>query len=142
MEAKEYLSRISGIDRRIISLIARRDEMKSLAERCTASLSGAPGGGGDGRSLENTVQKILLLEEQIDGEIERLIGMKAETLYLISRMDEIRLENLLEMRYVEGKNWTEIVSEFDMSEKHILRLHQEAMERFQKILDEKDSKCQ
>ena len=138
MNAKEYLSRISGIDRRINSLINRRDEMKTLAERCTISLSAAPGGGGDGRGLENNVQKILLLEEQIDEEIERLIGIKAETLYLISRMDDIRLENLLEMRYVDGKCWAEIESELDISETSITRLHQQALKNFQNVLNEKE----
>ena len=138
MNAKEYLSRISGIDRRINSLINRRDEMKTLAERCTISLSAAPGGGGDGRGLENNVQKILLLEEQIDEEIERLIGIKAETLYLISRMDDIRLENLLEMRYVDGKSWAEIESELDISETSITRLHQQALKNFQNVLNEKE----
>ena len=138
MNAKEYLSRISGIDRRINSLINRRDEMKTLAERCTISLSAAPGGGGDGRGLENNVQKILLLEEQIDEEIERLIGIKAETLYLISRMDDIRLENLLEMRYVDGKSWAEIESELDVSETSITRLHQQALKNFQNVLNEKE----
>ena len=138
MNAKEYLSRISGIDRRINSLINRRDEMKTLAERCTISLSAAPGGGGDGRGLENNVQKILLLEQQIDEEIERLIGIKAETLYLISRMDDIRLENLLEMRYVDGKSWAEIESELDISETSITRLHQQALKNFQNVLNEKE----
>ena len=138
MNAKEYLSRISGIDRRINSLINRRDELKTLAERCTISLSAAPGGGGDGRGLENNVQKILLLEEQIDEEIERLIGIKAETLYLISRMDDIRLENLLEMRYVDGKSWAEIESELDISETSITRLHQQALKNFQNVLNEKE----
>lgn len=141
MNAKEYLSRISGIDRRINSLINRRDEMKTLAERCTISLSAAPGGGGDGRGLENNVQKILLLEQQIDEEIERLIGIKAETLYLISRIDDIRLENLLEMRYVEGKNWTEIHSELDLAETRTSELHHLALKKFQKILDEEGGKA-
>lgn len=140
MNAKEYLERISGLDRRINSLINRRDEMKTLAERCTVSLSAAPGSGGDGRSLENTVQKILLLEQQIDEEIERLVGIKAETLYLISRMDDIRLENLLEMRYVEGKSWAEIETELDFSEGWTGKLHKEALKVFQKVLDEEDGK--
>ena len=133
MEAKEYLERLLFLDKEISSKIATIQSLKSLAEKCTATLSDMPKSQGM-KSKEDIIIKKIILEQEMDLNVNQLIDHKKEAMKRIEGLNQPIYKILLWERYINGKSWVRIAQNLNYSNMQIHRLHSNALKEFQKML--------
>lgn len=105
MRAKEYLSQALNLDHRINSKLEQLENLKTLAMRVTTNFAQEKVSGG--KSLrgpfENTMAKIIDLENEINQEVDRFIELKQEIMDTISQVEDVNCQLVLENRYINGK---------------------------------------
>ena len=85
MTAKEYLSQARYLDGRINSKIQQVSVLNALATKCTSTLSDMPKSATPNHSsLEETICKIIDLENEINRDIDRLVDLKREITSVIN----------------------------------------------------------
>ena len=133
MRAKEYLSQALWLDQRINTKLEQLATLRSLAMKVTANQTAEKvSGGKDVKSLmANTIAKIVDLEREINGDIDRLVGLKAEIQETISQVSDVISQILLELRYVNGKTWDEIANVLGFARSWVLRLHGVALKEIE-----------
>ena len=130
MNAKEYLSQVMYIDQRIDTILEQVMSLREAATKATATLSDMPRPDSPNvRSMEDTIVKIVDLENEINRDIDRLVDLKAEARRLIGQVKEPDQQLVLELRYLCYKPWSEIMVELGCSEPTVYRLHGEALKK-------------
>lgn len=130
MNAKEYLSQVMYIDQRIDTKLEQVMSLREAATKATATLSDMPRPDSPNvRSMEDTIVKIVDLEDEINRDIDRLVDLKAEARRLIGQVKEPDQQLVLELRYLCYKPWSEIMVELGCSEPTVYRLHGEALKK-------------
>ena len=130
MTAKEYLSQAFHIDQRISSKLSQVMRLREAATSCTATLSDMPRPDSPSRQqMADTICKIVDLEREINGDIDRLVDLKAQARRAINAVSDPDQQLILELRYLCYKPWNEIMTELGYSEPTIYRLHGEALKK-------------
>ena len=128
MSAKEYLSQAMYIDQRINSKLEQVMTLRETATKATATLSDMPRSDSPNlQSMENTIVKIVDLENEINRDIDRLVDLKAEVRQLIAALENPEQQLILELRYLCFKQWSTIMEEMGISETSVYRIHGEAL---------------
>ena len=128
MSAKEYLSQAMYIDQRINSKLEQVMTLRETATKATATLSDMPRSDSPNlQSMENTIVKIVDLENEINRDIDRLVDLKAEVRQLIAALENPEQQLILELRYLCFKQWSAIMDEMGISETSVYRIHGEAL---------------
>ncbi len=132
MTAKEYLKQARNLDALINSHIREKEELQhmaysisspSLGERVQTSRNAdAP--------YVRTLEKIMLLEDRITAEIDRLVNLKTEMLAAIEDMENTEEKLLLKYRCFEGRTWEEIAVRMSVSIRTVHRIHGLALQNF------------
>lgn len=135
MTAKEFLSQAHLLDLWINTKIGQVGQLNSLAQKCTATLSNMPKNPNRGGSrLEETVCKIVDLQEEINRDIDTLVDLKNKIIKVIKQVDNPEYQIILEKRYLSFYSWKRIARETCYSEQHIFRLHNAALNEVDLIL--------
>ena len=130
MNAKEYLSQVMYIDQRINSKLEQVMTLREAATKATATLTDMPRSDSPNlRSMEDTIVKIIDLENEINRDIDQLVDLKAEARRLINHVKEPEQQLVLELRYLCYKSWNENMVELGCSEPTVYRLHGEALKK-------------
>ena len=128
MSAKEYLSQAMYIDQRINSKLEQVMTLRETATKATATLTDMPRSDSPNlQSMENTIVKIVDLENEINRDIDRLVDLKAEVRQLIAALENPEQQLILELRYLCFKQWSVIMEEMGISETSVYRIHGEAL---------------
>ena len=128
MSAKEYLSQAMYIDQRINSKLEQVMTLRETATKATATLSDMPRSDSPNlQSMENTIVKIVDLENEINRDIDRLVDLKAGVRQLIAALENPEQQLILELRYLCFKQWSAIMEERGISETSVYRIHGEAL---------------
>ena len=129
MTTKDYLSQAYRIDQRINSKLAQVMSLRDLLGKATGTLSGAPKAATPNpHSMEDTIAKMVDLENEINEDIDALVDLKAEIMRRIKRVENTEYQTILELRYLCFKRWEEVSVELGYSMQHLFRLHDEALE--------------
>lgn len=99
------------------------ERWRSRAERMTAGYSKAPAGGGDGRSMEHTLERLGELAVELTQQRDKLIRLRREIGAAIDTVPDARLRELLRLRYIEGLSFERIAVSMDYSWRQVIRLH-------------------
>ncbi len=127
MTAKEYLSRARELDREIDRKVDRLGDLYASVTKRTAQLSGMPGVHND-RAFEERMEKYLLLRDEINADIDRLVDMKTEICAAIDALQEEKHRAVLEKYYLQGMTCKGIGEELGYDTHHVFRLKREALE--------------
>ena len=128
MNTKDYLSQAYRIDQRINSKLAQVMSLRDLLGKATGTLSGAPKSATPNpHSMEDTIAKMVDLENEINEDIDALVDLKAEIMRRIKRVENTEYQTILELRYLCFKRWEEIAVEMNFSLQHLYRLHEKAV---------------
>ena len=101
MNAKEYLKQAFYLDKRINSKLEQVESLNALATKATTTLSDMPKSPNRGSSkLEDTIVKIVDLQEEINRDIDKLVDLKAEMVGTIKQIQNKELQVILEKRYL------------------------------------------
>ena len=129
MNAKEYLSQAYRIDQRINSKLEQVMSLRDLLGKANVTLTGMPKTPTPNpHSMEDIIVKMVDLESEINDDIDTLVDLKAEIMRCIKRVDNPEYQTLLELRYLCFKRWEEIAAELGYTQRHLLRIHDLALE--------------
>ena len=129
MTNKEYLRQAYRLDQKInsdIEEVARLREMATsisspvLGDKVQTSRSGdAP--------FVRSIEKILLLEEKIDREIDALVDLKQQMRDVIAAVPDTDERMVLRYRYIHNLTWEQIGNELNADARTIRRWHGSAL---------------
>ena len=129
MSTKDYLSQAYRIDQRINSKLAQVMSLRDLLGKATGTLSGAPKAATPNpHSMEDTIAKMVDLENEINDDIDALVDLKAEIMRHIKHVENTEYQTILELRYLCFKRWEEIAVDMGYSLRRVYELHDSALE--------------
>lgn len=108
--------------------------MHDIALRITPLYSLSPGGGNGNDRQQNAITEIVLIENDIRADIEKLRIKRQKVYSLIKKLDDDVLRVLLIQRYMQYKKWEDIAADLNYSWMHVHRLHSKALVMLQKYL--------
>lgn len=103
------------------------ERWRSRAEKVTPGYSKAPAGGGDGRSMEHTLERLGELAVELTQQRDKLIRLRREIGAAIDTVPDARLQELLRLRYIEGMTWERIAVKLDKTYQWVCKLHGDAL---------------
>nr|WP_294666558.1 DUF1492 domain-containing protein [uncultured Ruminococcus sp.] len=128
MTAKEYLSQAYRLDKRIDSKIEQLKSLNLLATKCTSTLSDMPKSQSISNSrLEDTVVKIVDLQEEINMDIDSLVDLKRDIVRTIKSVQNPEYQIILELRYLCFKTWEEIAVQMNCSIDNVFKIRKNAL---------------
>ena len=128
MTAKEYLSQAYRLDKRIDSKIEQLKSLNLLATKCTSTLSDMPKRQSISNSrLEDTVVKIVDLQEEINMDIDSLVDLKRDIVKTIKSVQNPEYQIILELRYLCFKTWEEIAVQMNCSIDNVFKIRKNAL---------------
>ena len=128
MTAKEYLSQAYRLDKRIDSKIEQLKSLNLLATKCTSTLSDMPKSQSISNSrLEDTVVKIVDLQEEINRDIDSLVDLKRDIVRTIKSVQNPEYQIILELRYLCFKTWEEIAIQMNYSIDNVFKIRKNAL---------------
>lgn len=128
MKIKEYLMQAYRIDQRINSKLEQIASLHDLATKATVTYSDMPRNPNKGKSkIEDSIIKIMELEDEINHDIDRLVDLKTDITHLIKNLDSHEYQIILEQRYLCFKSWEQIAVDMGYSIQHTFRLHDAAL---------------
>ena len=128
MTAKEYLSQAYRLDKRIDSKIEQLKSLNLLATKCTTTLSDMPKSQSAGNSrLEDTVVKIVDLQEEINRDIDSLVDLKRDIVRTMKSVQNPEYQIILELRYLCFKTWEEIAVQMNCSIDNVFKIRKNAL---------------
>jgi hypothetical protein len=84
-------------------------------------------------TMENTICKIIDLQDEINKDIDRLVDLKTQIVTTIKNIENYEYQTLLEKRYLCFYTWEQIAVDMDYSIQHIYRLRDKALLEVSKI---------
>ena len=137
LELKNYLQKTRFIKISLEYEINRLQELRVLVYSVkTPTYSTDKISGGEIRNkLEDDVIKLLDFEERLKEKINNWQSMVEEREHMISKLGDPLLENILKLRYLEGKTTSEVSKKMDYTERQIRRLQNKALSHLTKIIN-------
>lgn len=131
MTAKEFLEQVRFVDRAIDSKLEQVQKLRNESTKATSLVSDMPRSSSPNlQRPEDTILKIIDLEQEINCDIDRLIDMKTAARSAIMEMPNPDERLILELRYLCYKSWAEIAGELGFGESNVYRLHGSALTHF------------
>lgn len=128
MTAKEYLSQIYKLDRRINMMERKKESMRqALYGRATNYETDGSQHVPSGNSVEDAIHKVLDYEEQINVEIDKLVDLRLEIEKSIKQIADEKQREIIERRYLLCQKWEVIAVEMCIDLRWIYRLHTKAL---------------
>ena len=100
---------------------------QSQGERVQSS-----GGGGD---FTKIIDKIFLLQDKINEEVDQLVELKEQARTLIHRLTDERYKTVLTEYYLNHKTWEQVADCMNYDLRWVYRIHGRALKEFNKVLD-------
>ena len=130
MNAKEYLSQAYRVDRMITSKLQQVQSLRELATRATSTLSDTPAGGSrNNHRMEDIISKMIDLENEINGDIDRLVDLKHGIVAAIKSVPDPDHQVLLELRYLCFRSWGEVAADMRYSKQRVFQIHNDALQK-------------
>jgi DNA-directed RNA polymerase specialized sigma subunit len=136
MTAKQFLNEYRELNKEIGSMCSERVRLQRLAESIGSSLGGSQGKNkqAGAAKFEAAIDKMIVLDEDINRKIDTLIEKRAEIESVIEKIDDTILRTLLRYRYINGYNFERVAVEMNYSWRHMLRLHSTALNKVKQLL--------
>ncbi len=135
MTAKEYLGKAYRLDQRINSKLDQVASLNELATKATSTLSDMPKNPNKASStMENTICKIIDLQDEINKDIDRLVDLKTEIVTTIKNIENKEYQTLLEKRYLCFDTWEQIAVDMNYSIRWVHNIHGKALKELSKVI--------
>lgn len=127
-EARFYLEQAYRIDQRINCKIEQVSSLHNLATKANSTLTDMPGSPNRNiHRMEDIIVKIVDLENEINHDIDMLVDLKSEIMQVIKKVDDLKLQTLLEQRYLNFRTWEQIAVDMGYNVRHLYRMHDKAL---------------
>ena len=124
-ECRRTILRTQWIDMQLMAL-------HSATQRTTSVLRLTPKGTADNDYLEAQLDKITEFERQYATELIAAMELIVEVDGYLRQLPR-RHEDVMRLRYIDGREWKEVANELNYSEAHCYTLHHEAVVMFREI---------
>lgn len=132
-QAKEYFAQIRKTDRLINRLDSTIATLRSSLTSTGSQLKqDKVQTSGPKNTLEETIAKIMSLEDDINTRIDELVTMKKEAFSMISKVPDLDQQNVLVGRYIQLKKWEDLAAEFEYTTQWLFEIHGKALLAFAK----------
>ena len=108
--------------------IDKREELRSLMEKVTPTLSDMPKRYRDHDKLGEAMVRLEGLDSKIAEDIKKLTDLLTVNRMLIDSLDRYDQRIILTKRYVNFERWGDIAHDMHYSRRTIIRINQEALE--------------
>ena len=135
-EAKYLLQKIAFLDAEINSLIREHESVKSTLLKAT-DYSNEPVATTKRNTSEDKLIKLADKSSEIDSKVDELVDFKIKMGDYINEIEDIKYRIILREHYINGVPLYKLPDVSDVmrySERHLHRLHGEALLAFQKVL--------
>ena len=130
MNTKEYLQQAFYLDKRINSKLEQVESLNALATKANSTLSDMPKNpNGETSRLEDTIVKIIDLQEDINKDIDKLVDLKSEIVAVINKIEDKELQVILEKRYLCFETWEKIAIDMNYSVQYCFKVHRIALSK-------------
>lgn len=129
MNAKEYLNQVVWLNKIINNKLEQKEKLEALAQKVTVDFSQerVSGGSGTTSSMEDITVKLIDLSYEINEYIDQFVDLKREITNTINRVGDFRYRVILEMRYLNDKDWGSISREIGYDARYTMKLHGRAL---------------
>ena len=136
MNAKEFMNRAYRLETRINNKTEQIQILRALAEKVTAAYgTEAVSHSRNVDSMADSIARISELETMLRNTVNELVAVRKEITDVIDQVPDVNCQTLLELRYLCMKPWDEIREIMGMSSAHMFRLHRDALQLVERILD-------
>ena len=132
-EAKYLLQKIAFLDAEINSLIREHESVKSTLLKAT-DYSNEPVATTKRNTSEDKLIKLADKSSDIDLKIDELVDFKITMGNHINQLEDERHRVILREHYINGLSFLEISKNLGYTERHLYRIHGDALQKFQDIL--------
>lgn len=127
MTVKEYLSQAAYLDRLIDSKLEQLEELKRITCSSNGIVTVSENGNNNVSRVHRMVEKICLMEEEIDRQIDRYVDVKDDISKLIMSVPDLQQRLILEQHYLLFLTWEEIADKCFMSLRNVQYIHKKAL---------------
>ena len=131
MTPKQYLSQALSADKAINRKIDRLADHYAACTKSTSLLTLTPGGGHDDRVFEHRMEKYLLLRDEINADIDRLVDLKTEIMKVIDAVPDEDDRCVLEKHFLQGKSYSVIGQEMKYDKDYVYKKIKKALKKIQ-----------
>ena len=132
-ESKYLLQKIAFLDAEINSLIREHESVKSTLLKAT-DYSNEPVATTKRNTSEDKLIKLADKSSEIDLKIDELVDFKITMGNHINQLEDERHRVILREHYINGLSFLEISKNLGYTERHLYRIHGDALQKFQDIL--------
>lgn len=133
MTTKEYLKQARYLDLSIDAKLEQVASLHDLATKATSVISDMPGNSTrNTHRMEDTIIKMLMLENEINGDIDKLVDLKNEIQAKINSVEDDECRILLEKRYLNYESWEDIAKDMGYCLQNIYKIHTKALKKISK----------
>ena len=129
MTNKEYLRQAYRLDQKINSDIEEVTRLREMASSISSPVLGdkvQTSRNGEAPFVRS-IEKILMLEEKIDREIDLLVDLKSQMRDVIAAVPDTDERMVLRYRYIHNLTWEQIGNELNADARTIRRWHGSAL---------------
>jgi len=127
MTARQYLGQAFWIKQNIQTKYEEIAELRSIAEKCTSSITGMPGGSHESDKLSGLVAKIVDKQIELGDEVQRQINLLNEIEKVIADVESAKHREVLEQRYLAFGTWDTIANRLCYEKRWVYKIHEEAL---------------
>ena len=138
MNAKDFLLRPSQLECNIDITATEILKLRSQAEKTNAVLSHVVGGKGTNKDFSAVVDRIIELEVNLERLTAEWIKATKEVQTVIEMLPDPKKRTVLHKHYQENKTLVQIAGEINYTEQYVRKLHFEAINEVQEIIDKKE----
>ena len=137
MTAREYLKQIEDIETKIKNKKVEKEQWYAIATNTVPQSYGERvQTTGNPQKMAHAVEKLVIIDNEIEAEIERLIDKKLEIIGVIEQLSTKEYD-LLHAKYVQFCTLQEAAYQCRISYSNATTMHGRALKNVQKILDRK-----
>ena len=129
MTVKEYLRQAYRLDQRINSNLEELTRLRIMASTISSTRVGdkVQSSRQNDAPFVRTVEKIMLLEDKINQEVDMLVDLKSQIHDMISAVPQTDERLVLGYRYIHNMTWEQIGNELCADSRTVRRWHDEAL---------------
>lgn len=127
MTVKEYLSQGAYLDRLIDSKLEQLEELKKITCSSHGLVTVSENTNNNVSRVHRTVERICLMEEELNRQIDRYVEVKDGISKLIMSVPDLQQRLVLEQHYLLFLTWEEIAEKFYMSLRNVQYIHKKAL---------------
>lgn len=125
----EWLKLYQSALRRQKMLIRRIRNVRDQAETVTQAMQPVVSSGGGTDKVGHAVERIDAYQRELEHEVERTQALCCAIRREIWAIRDPLLQDVLELRYIDGLHIWQISNQLHISERHARRLHRDAVDR-------------